>query len=136
VSEPFVQCLGGVVDEPDLIGLGQGGIGHGDCGRPPGTLTHEVGGALQVGHIHRAQHVDPRVPQRPDGREMPAVVVDEHDGWPAREHRVEVQIPAAAGTVAGGTPRRDHLQAPGCLGRPGPAVGVREPDDHVLALVA
>ncbi len=70
---------------------------------------------------------------------MLAEIVDEHDGGPAREHRVEVHLLAApriAGPAAADLARWDDLQAAHGLGRAGPPACLSESDHHVLAPVA
>ncbi len=105
VSQPFAQRLGGVVEEPDFVGLREGRVGHRGCRGLSRDLAYLVGGALQVAHVDGADDVDPRVPQRPDGGSVPAEVIDEDHGGLAGQHGVEVHLLAgrrAAGLAAGG----------------------------------
>ena len=100
--EPVAQRLRGEVDDLDLVGGAQHGVGDRLALGTPGDLQHHVAERLDVLGVHRRDDVDAGVEQFVDV--LPALrvprarrvgvgeLVDEGDLGLAGEHRVEVHL--------------------------------------------
>ena len=142
--QPLEQVLGRDVDVDDLVGLGQHAVGEPLLDLHAGGPLDLVVEALQVLDVDRGDHVDPGAEQVLDvlvalgvaaaGGVGVGQLVDQADGRPAGQDRVEVHLAEGDAAVLD-RPRRDDLQVADLLGGLGAAVGLDEADRDVDALL-
>ena len=143
VPEAVEQVVGGQVDQLHLVGVLEDGVRHRLAHDDAGDLGHHVVQALDVLHVHRGVDVDARVEQLEHvlpalgvaraGRVGVGQLVDQHQGGPARQRRVEIEL-LERGTAVLDRPARQDLQvSEERFGLRAP-VGLDPADDHVDAL--
>ena len=142
VRQPAAQRLGGHVDQLDLVGAADHGVGHRLLLGDAGDLLDDVVEALQVLDVDRGQHVDaggedlvdvlPALLVPRAGRVGVRQLVDDDDLGMPGEHRVDVELGQRHAAV-GDLPARQDLQALQLLSGAPPAVGLDQPDDDVGA---
>ncbi|SLE59866.1 Uncharacterised protein [Mycobacteroides abscessus subsp. massiliense] len=127
------QCLRRDVDKLDLFGPAHHCVGHGFALHDPGDLFDDIVQAFQVLHVDGGQHVDPRIQDLVDVLPTLGVstarhvgvchLIDEHQGRPALQHGVHIQLIHRRSAVDH-LLRRDELETIEQLGGLAAAVGL------------
>src|SRR5262249_23773756 len=140
---PLKQVFGRDVNVDDLVGFGQHAVGKPFLDLHARSAFDLVVQALKVLNVHRRDHVDSGPDQLFDvlitlgvaaaGGIGVRQLVDQADGRPARQDRIDVHF-AEDHTPVLHLARSDNLQVADLLGRLGPAVRLDEADHDVDAL--
>ncbi len=142
--EPLEELVHGQVDDADLVGLVEDGVGHRLAHAHPGDLRDHVVQALEVLHVERGEDVDARVEQllhvlpplhvARSRRVRVGELVDEEQLGLSRERSVEVELVQLDAAVLHLAPR-EQLQAHEQRPRVVPSVRLHDPDDDGALLV-
>ena len=140
VRHPAPESLGSHVDQLDLVGRADPGVGHGLSLLDARDGLDDVVERLEVLDVHRRDHIDAGLEQLLDVLPPLRVaapwdvrvreLVDESDRRPTSQHRVEVHL-LEGGAAIVDLPTRDDLEIADLFECPRPAMGLHEGDHDV-----